>query len=101
MMEGSAITQPFFKFYFGFIEKFTPNLHKCPMKWNEKIMLKNCTVDYNLIPTPILLLEGQFRVDINYYSTKLGENVFYVRSSTFISFQKRFPYKKRTKSGKN
>jgi hypothetical protein len=101
MMEGPAITHPLFKFYFGFIKKFTPNIHKCPMRKNEEITVKNLTVDYNLIPTSLLYLEGHFRADINYYNTKLGENIYYMKLQVFVSVHKRNPYKKRAKTVKN
>ncbi len=101
IMNGPVITNPMFKLYFGFVEKHTPNLHKCPMRKNEEIMLKNLTVDYNLIPTSILLNEGQFRLDVNYYSTKYGESVYYAKAQIFLSIHRRNPHKKRTKNGKN
>jgi hypothetical protein len=101
MMESSVISNPLFNFYFKFIGKYTPNLHKCPLKKHEEIMLKDFRVDYNLIPPALLILEGRFRFDIDYYSTKRGESDYYIKSHTFIAIQKRIPYKKRTKSGKN
>jgi hypothetical protein len=100
MMGNSVITNPIFNFYFGFIKKYTPNIHKCPFKKHEEIMLKDFRVDYNLIPPALLILEGRFRIDIDYYNTKLGESVYYIKSSTFITIQKRFPYKKRARTSK-
>jgi hypothetical protein len=101
MMEGPSITHPFFKLYFGIIKKFTPSFHKCPYKKNEEMMLKNLTIDYNLIPTALLLMEGHFKFEFNSYSTKLGESIYYFRASIFFTIQKRFPYKKRAKTSKN
>ncbi len=100
-MNSPVITNPLFNVYFGFIKKYTPNLHKCPYKKHEEIMLKNLTVDYNLIPPSILLLEGNYRLDVNYYSTKYGESVYYAKVQIFLSIHRRNPYKKRTKSGRN
>jgi hypothetical protein len=101
IMNSPVITNPLFKAYFGFIEKYTPSLHKCPFKKHEEIMLKNLTVDYNLIPPSILLLEGNYRLDLNYYNTKYGESVYYSRVQIFLTLHKRNPYKKRTKNGRN
>jgi hypothetical protein len=99
-MEG-PISHPVFKLFFGYIEKATPNLHKCPIKKHEEIMLKNLTVDYNFIPSSVLLLDGYFRVDVSLYSTKLGESVYYLKTKSYISIHKRFPYKNRTRTVKN
>jgi hypothetical protein len=101
MMEIPVIAHPLFGVYFGVVKKFTPNLHKCSIKKHEEIMLRNFTVDNDLMPTSVFKLEGQFRLDIIYYNTKIGENAYYIRSRNFITIHTRNPYKKRTKAGKN
>jgi hypothetical protein len=100
MMENRVIDHPLFSVYFKVIRKFTPNLHP-PMKKHEEIMLRNFTVDNDLIPTSVFKLEGHYRLDANYYNTKFGENAYYFRTRSFVTIYTRNPYKKRTKAGKN
>jgi hypothetical protein len=101
MMEAPVINNPLFKLYFGMIKKFTSNLHKCPMKKHEEIVIRNFTIDYNLIPSSILVVNGYFRFDFTYYSTKFGDKVQYFGSQMFVSVLRRVPYKKRTKTRGN
>jgi hypothetical protein len=100
MMETPVINNPLVNLFLDFNKQFTPNLHKCPMKKHEEIMLKNFTIDYNLIPASFLVFDGYFRFDFTYYSTKLGDKVQYFGSQMFVSILRRVPYKKRTKFGK-
>jgi hypothetical protein len=97
LMENPVITHPLFSVFYKILGKFTPNLHKCPMKKYEEVMLKNCTIDYNLIPMSLLQFNGHFRIDITYYSTKRGESVYYIKAIVYVAVHRRFPYKKRTK----
>jgi hypothetical protein len=99
-MESPIINNPLFNLYFKMVNKFTPNFHRCPMKKHEEIMLRNFTIDFNLIPASFLVLNGHFRLEFTYFSTKFGDKVLYYESQIFASVLKRVPYKKRTKSGK-
>jgi hypothetical protein len=100
IMENSVITNPVFNLYFGMVKKFT-NLHRCPIKKLEETVVRNFTIDYNLIPSALLVLNGQFRLDILYFSTKFGENVYYTKVQLYITILRRVPYKKRTQTGGN
>ncbi len=101
MMENRVIDHPLFGVYFGVIRKFTPNLHRCPIKKHEEIMLRNFTVDNDLIPPSVFKFDGHYRLDANYYNTKFGENAYYFRTRNFVTIYTRNPYKKRTKTKKN
>ncbi len=77
MMESPIINNPLFNLYFKMVNKFTPNFHRCPMKKHEEIMLRNFTIDFNLIPASFLVLNGHFCLEFTYFSTKLGDKVLY------------------------
>jgi hypothetical protein len=71
------------------------------LKSFHEVMLKNCTVDYNFVAPTSLQFDGQFRLDANYFSTKLVENIYYIRSQAFITIHNRNSHRKRTKTRKN
>jgi hypothetical protein len=60
--------------------------------------VKDLVVDPDKIPAIIFEYRGQWRMDIKYFSKKLGEKLTYALFQTYYTLERRLPHKKRSKS---